>query len=132
MELLDHSLASNHVVDVWSNGVTNGVPFIPTATQTYTVTGTDANGCSSSASIQVAVKSCVGIEDILGNEILSVYPNPSTGIFQMQVKKDIQLSVYSLGGRLIQDHRLNPGSQLLSLENGASGMYIMQINTAEV
>ncbi|MFN0188428.1 MAG: T9SS type A sorting domain-containing protein, partial [Bacteroidia bacterium] len=121
----------NATTYVWSNGVTNGVPFNPTATQTYTVTGTDANGCSSSASIQVAVKSCVGLEDILGNEILSVYPNPSSGIFQMQVKKDIQLSVYSLDGRLIQNHRLNPGSQLLSLENEASGMYIMQINTAE-
>ncbi len=121
----------NATTYVWSNGVTNGVPFNPTATQTYTVTGTDVNGCSSSASIQVAVKSCVGLEDILGNEILSVYPNPSSGIFQMQVKKDIQLSVYSLDGRLIQNQRLNPGSQLLSLENEASGMYIMQINTAE-
>lgn len=121
----------NATTYVWSNGVSNGVPFIPTATQTYTVIGTDVNNCSSSASVQVVVKSCVGIEDILGNEILSVYPNPSSGIFQMQVKKDIQLSVYSLDGRLIQNQRLNPGSQLLSLENEASGMYIMQINTAE-
>jgi len=29
----------------WDNGVTNGTSFIPTATATYTVTGTDANGC---------------------------------------------------------------------------------------
>ncbi|GBL35771.1 hypothetical protein EMGBS15_13660, partial [Filimonas sp.] len=31
----------------WSGGITNGLPFIPGATATYTVTGTDANGCSS-------------------------------------------------------------------------------------
>jgi hypothetical protein len=30
----------------WNNGVTNGVSFTPTATQTYTVTGTDGAGCS--------------------------------------------------------------------------------------
>jgi hypothetical protein len=39
----------------WDNGVTNGVAFTPTATTTYTVTGTDANGCSNSAQITVTV-----------------------------------------------------------------------------
>jgi hypothetical protein len=33
----------------WDNGVTDGVAFNPTATLTYTVTGTDANGCSNTA-----------------------------------------------------------------------------------
>ncbi|MBP6512631.1 MAG: choice-of-anchor J domain-containing protein [Bacteroidia bacterium] len=121
----------NATTYVWSNGVTNGVPFIPVATQTYTVTGTDASGCVNTDSIEVVVKSCVGLEDILGNEILSVYPNPSTGIFQMQVKKDIQVSIYTMDGRMIQNHRLNPGSQLLNLENESSGIYMMQINTAD-
>jgi hypothetical protein len=40
---------------VWDNGVTNGVAFTPTATTTYTVTGTDANGCSNTAQITVTV-----------------------------------------------------------------------------
>ena len=31
---------------VWDNGVMNGVSFNPTSTQTYTVTGTNAAGCS--------------------------------------------------------------------------------------
>jgi hypothetical protein len=39
----------------WSNGVQNGVPFTPNATQTYTVTGTDANGCSNTAQVTVTV-----------------------------------------------------------------------------
>ncbi|MBK8683863.1 MAG: hypothetical protein IPN26_02140 [Bacteroidetes bacterium] len=30
----------------WSNGVSNGVAFIPTTTTTFTVTGTDLNGCT--------------------------------------------------------------------------------------
>ncbi len=39
----------------WDNGVQDGVPFQPTADQTYTVTGTDGNGCENTASITVNV-----------------------------------------------------------------------------
>ncbi|MFM7594829.1 MAG: PKD-like domain-containing protein [Flavobacteriales bacterium] len=39
----------------WNNGVTNGAPFTPASTQTYTVTGTAANGCINSAQVQVTV-----------------------------------------------------------------------------
>ena len=39
----------------WNNGVVNGVPFIPNATQTYTITGTDAFGCTNSAQVTVTV-----------------------------------------------------------------------------
>jgi subtilisin-like proprotein convertase family protein len=40
---------------VWSNGVTNGVAFAPTATTTYTVTGTASNGCTKTATQTVEV-----------------------------------------------------------------------------
>jgi len=39
----------------WSNGVTNGVPFIPTASGVYSLTGTDANGCSATANVAVTI-----------------------------------------------------------------------------
>ncbi|MFN0177050.1 MAG: SBBP repeat-containing protein [Saprospiraceae bacterium] len=39
----------------WSNGIENGVPFTPTATATYTVTGIDGNACSNTASITITV-----------------------------------------------------------------------------
>ncbi len=39
----------------WSGGVTNNVPFVPISTTTYTVTGTDANGCSNTATQLVTV-----------------------------------------------------------------------------
>ena len=40
---------------VWDNGVTDNVPFSPTATTLYNVTGTDANGCTGTAQITVTV-----------------------------------------------------------------------------
>jgi hypothetical protein len=39
----------------WNNGVQNGVAFIPTVTQTYTVTGTNAQGCSAADQVVVTV-----------------------------------------------------------------------------
>jgi gliding motility-associated-like protein len=39
----------------WSNGVTNGVPFVPVATTVYTVTVTDANGCEETDNVTVTV-----------------------------------------------------------------------------
>jgi len=38
---------------LWDNGVTNGVAFNPTATTTYTVIGTDVNGCANSDDVTV-------------------------------------------------------------------------------
>ncbi len=40
---------------VWNNGVTNGVAFTPGSTTTYTVTGTDANGCQNTDQVTVTV-----------------------------------------------------------------------------
>ena len=40
---------------VWNNNVTQGVPFFPTASQIYTVTGTGANGCTNVDQVQVNV-----------------------------------------------------------------------------
>lgn len=39
----------------WDNGVQDGVPFQPNSTETYTVTGTDNNGCKNTASVTVTV-----------------------------------------------------------------------------
>lgn len=39
----------------WTGSVTDNVPFNPTVTDTYTVTGTDANGCMNTDSITVNI-----------------------------------------------------------------------------
>jgi len=46
---------SGAVSYTWTNGVTNGVAFNPTTTTTYTVTGTDANGCQNTDQVTVTV-----------------------------------------------------------------------------
>lgn len=48
---------SNAVTYTWNNGVTNNVSFTPASSNTYTVTGTDANLCSNTATVTVTVNS---------------------------------------------------------------------------
>ncbi|NCU76225.1 MAG: hypothetical protein EBV59_04615 [Synechococcaceae bacterium WB7_1C_051] len=51
----------------WNNGVSNGVPFVPNATTTYTVTGTNANGCTNTDQVNVTV---APIPTLTGNTVL--------------------------------------------------------------
>lgn len=46
---------SGAVSYTWNNGVTNGVPFTANSTQTYTVTGTNANGCTNTDQVTVTI-----------------------------------------------------------------------------
>jgi hypothetical protein len=57
--------ASNYA---WNYNVQNGVAFTPNTTQTYTVTGTAANGCTNTAQVQVTVNPLPTVN--LGNDTL--------------------------------------------------------------
>lgn len=50
---------------VWSNGVTDGAPFTPpVGSTTYTVTGTDANGCVNTSSMTIVVTAYPGAPSV--------------------------------------------------------------------
>ncbi len=51
--VLQGSGAGTNGTYTWSNGVIDGQPFTVNGTQTYTLTGTDANGCEGTATVLV-------------------------------------------------------------------------------
>jgi gliding motility-associated-like protein len=65
----------------WSGGVTNGVAFIPATSGTYTVMGTDVNGCTNTATASVVVISLpvVGILASPGASICTGSPLTLSG-----------------------------------------------------
>lgn len=48
----------------WTGGVSDGVPFYPTSTNTYTATGTDGNGCVSTRDVFVWVDASVTDDNV--------------------------------------------------------------------
>lgn len=52
---------SGAVTYFWDNGITNGVPFQPAATATYTVMGTDANGCQALDAVTISIEAPVDV-----------------------------------------------------------------------
>lgn len=62
--------ANGAVTYVWTNGVTNGVSFSPNVSNTYTVTGTDANGCENTATVSLTVNTAPVITAIPTEPVL--------------------------------------------------------------
>lgn len=62
----------------WSGGVNDGVPFVPTATVTYTLTGTDVNGCIGTDSITVTVNAMPTVAASTSANVLCENDAPAT------------------------------------------------------
>ena len=69
---------SNFTSSAWSGGITNATPFVPTASNNYTFTGTNAiTGCTSSSVAYIQVNSCSGAqgEALHFDELVLKYSN---------------------------------------------------------
>ncbi len=55
----------------WSNGVQDNIAFSPGTTQTYTVTGSDANGCSNSDEVMVTVNPLPNVSAGIDQQVCS-------------------------------------------------------------
>jgi hypothetical protein len=61
---------------------------------------------------------------------LSVYPNPSNGVFNIDSDTRIKLiQVYDLRGKLIYENQLNSLRSTLNLSHLSSGLYVMSFQT---
>ena len=95
----------------WDNGVINLVSFTPAATNTYTVTGTDVNGCSNVDSVVVTI---FDVEDIqLPGYGLICDNDPSIDLAA-------GLSGYTFSGSNVSNNVLN----VVTAGSGASMIYV--------
>ena len=60
---------SGAVSYTWDNGISDNTAFIPSATNTYTVTGIDANGCENSDDVEVIVNALPSVEAGMDQEV---------------------------------------------------------------
>jgi hypothetical protein len=100
-------------------------------TYTYIVTVTNDAGCSDTASVDIIVDDCTGInEDAVNADDVNVYPNPSTGIINISgaitSNQNFEILIYDTFGKLILQ---NQNLKTMDLSGYCNGLYFLQIKT---
>ena len=121
--------ASGASTYTWNNNATTTtVNVLPTTTNnTFSVTGTDANGCTNGNFITIKVNLCTGINGVLANSTaLMVYPNPSNGEFTITGDSDITLKIVNELGQEVSSLKLSTqNDHKVSVSNLANGIYFI-------
>ncbi|UTW65081.1 T9SS type A sorting domain-containing protein [bacterium SCSIO 12643] len=110
--------------------------IIPIGTSSVTLTAMDECGNTNSCSFPLIVNSVIGISEITAQSI-RVYPNPSTGIFQIDLTKVYRqiesLQIYDLNGQSIykQDDSFSGKLNTIHLTDVQKGTYYIMIQIAD-
>ncbi len=119
---------------VWSDGQTTETA-VDLVTGTYTVTVTEANGCTGEASVDVMT---IAVDNIASLEHVQVSPNPTSGFFRVDLAlnttEDVSLQVLDLVGRTVQSFAAAPVTDKVyevNLENQAQGVYLIRLNIGD-
>jgi len=98
----------------------------------YSVDIVDANGCSESLDFEVGV--LVATDEVYGVEKISLFPNPTSGLVNLNVSlseaMEFQARVMNLSGQVVYESMRTTAQsfhQELDLSNQPSGLYILQV-----
>lgn len=106
---------------------TTDIAVSPTVQATYTVQGTDANGCSSSATVTQNVSLCTGINSINNNLVFNVYPNPNVGLFEIELSTEAKVVITNPLGQIIISETLFKGKNTIDIQNQSTGIYFVKV-----
>jgi hypothetical protein len=100
----------------------------PTVQTTYTVVGTDTNGCSDSTTVIQDVSLCTNLSQLsnAANE-LTVYPNPSNGLFHLEIAGDRNIVVTGVLGTTVYNQDFKSGTCEIDLSHVANGVYLLKV-----
>ncbi len=115
---------------VWSGGMTTATILVtPTLTSTYTVTGTDANGCVNTAVYTQTVSDCLGIQANPANWTVgfNLYPNPNDGRFTIETNGSLRVKLFNSIGQILLEEQILPGNTELDLKEHAKGIYFVEL-----
>jgi hypothetical protein len=115
----------------WSNFSFNYfIVTSPSVNTTYTVTGTDPNGCYDSKVITQSVTSCTSIDQLSVSEKYLIYPNPLKDQFTIKVRSSLHnamLEIYTTLGQLLFTQKLNSETNTINMNAYTAGIYYVKI-----
>lgn len=116
-----------------SNSALFGTPLVayPSASGTWTLVGTDANGCEGRAFVHFGVEECTGIAESNKFQGVTTWPNPVTDKLNLEMygmgNATVQLT--DVSGRMILSETLTSEHLQLNLTDLANGMYYLKVNS---
>ncbi|NJN77221.1 MAG: T9SS type A sorting domain-containing protein [Saprospiraceae bacterium] len=115
---------------LWDNAATTA-SLVGLTTGTYSVTVTDANGCTNTTSVFVDEVVSTNNIDYVTN--LSIYPNPTRGntVIDLELSQnaDVSISIYTVTGVLIQDfgkENTSKATHIIDVTEYPAGMYLVR------
>jgi hypothetical protein len=121
----------------WSGTSVSGNQFDPSAgSGTYSplYAYTDANGCTGTAGVTIVVSECTGIVDNTSAALMTLYPNPNNGQFNIVFAADaadVSVEITDVEGRTVQVQQFNAVvagvNNTISMENAANGFYFVKV-----
>lgn len=109
----------------WSNGVINGMPFSPSTTTTYYLTGVNSEGCESVDSLTINVLDCSSIENH-ASLAFEMYPNPTSQYLNIKGNWNgtVTLNIYDVTGRKIKTQKVESDNNIiLDVTDLSTGVY---------
>ncbi len=102
----------------------------------YNYTG--PNGCSNIAKDTLVVNACVGIDELTNSINLHVSPNPTTGMFVLEINSDSSIdgkfTISSIDGKLVYEDFISGDQSItksIDITNLANGIYYLKLETKD-
>jgi hypothetical protein len=104
----------------------------PSVTTVYSVSGTDANGCSNVATVIQNVDPCTGLKELNGSVGLKAYPNPTEGhlIIEINGSYTHSIQITDLSGRILRSYESSGQHTDVDMSHFAAGIYYVKVVSA--
>jgi hypothetical protein len=116
----------------WQPGNLSGffVNVSPTVTTTYTITGSSANGCTSTSLFTQTISTCAGITtELISNDRLFVYPNPTANKISVTGLDNFSyLEVFNAIGQKVKAMEIQNSSEEIDLSECSKGVYLLKLS----
>jgi hypothetical protein len=68
-------------------------------------------------------------KEIINENVISIYPNPSYNYFNIESKKNSVIEIYNIFGEQILSEKVNAGIYKLYLNEQPKGLYFLKYTT---
>jgi hypothetical protein len=86
-----------------------------------------------SAPMQITISPGVGVNELLTEDALNVYPNPSYGNLNVNLKsyqgEEIDMMIYDLKGRQVANQKISNSLTMLDLVDLSPGTYVLRLES---